>query len=48
MGILPNFACSHEVHTGYLSCFSQTGLNEEQLETTFMGNSSLLEEFQEN
>ena len=49
MGILPNFAqvlmkCTPAT---YLASLYRQVLMKEQLETTFMGNSSLLEEFQE-
>ena len=49
MGILPNFAqvlmkCTPAT---YLASLYRQALMKEQLETTFMGNSSLLEEFQE-
>ena len=49
MGILPNFAqllmkCTPAT---YIASLYRQVLMKEQLETTFMGNSSLLEEFQE-
>ncbi len=45
MGILPNFACLKCTPATYLASLYRQVLMKEQLETTFMGNSSLLEEF---